>query len=148
MLAIGYKIAVRRRALGITQRELAQKCLVPQPNLSNIEKGKQDITVLTLRRIAVALDIKMAEFFEEKEQTMDFSRDSVEALASAIVNGPLPQSKRDRQIVIAFRTLLPGKQTKGIKEVQEKWMFLRCLLSQSQIQTLQQRVYDAQTRLE
>lgn len=50
-------IRARRMQLGITQRELAQKCgYKDHTTINKIEKGKVDITFERLKQIATALD--------------------------------------------------------------------------------------------
>ena len=53
----GANVRRRRLELGITQGELARRAGVPQPNISDIENGKQSPTFPTLARIAEALSI-------------------------------------------------------------------------------------------
>lgn len=50
-------IRARRMQLGITQRELAQKCgYKDHTTINKIEKGQVDITFERLKQIATALD--------------------------------------------------------------------------------------------
>ena len=50
-------IRARRMQLGITQRELAQKCgYKDHTTINKIEKGQVDITFEKLKQIATALD--------------------------------------------------------------------------------------------
>lgn len=50
-------IRARRMQLGITQRELAQKCgYKDHTTINKIEKGQVDITFERLKQIAIALD--------------------------------------------------------------------------------------------
>ena len=90
MLPIGYQIYLRRLEQRFTQKVFSEKAGLPQPNLSNIEKGKQDVTVTTLRRIAHALDVPIREFFEEQNEThkgLRFGRARIEKLARVIAKG-------------------------------------------------------------
>jgi len=77
MIPIGDQIYLRRLEQRLTQEELAKQAGIPQPNLSNIEKGKQDLTVSTLRKIAFALSVPPGEFFSDdktKSQKISLSR--------------------------------------------------------------------------
>ena len=47
----------------MTQMELVQKTGIPQPNVSNIERGKQDLTVSTLLKICSALEAHPGDLF-------------------------------------------------------------------------------------
>ena len=53
--AIGRRIAELRRELGFSQRELARRAGISQPNLVNIEAGKYSAGLDILWRIARAL---------------------------------------------------------------------------------------------
>ena len=53
--AIGRRIAALRRELGLSQRELAARAGISQPNLTNIEAGKYSAGLDILWRISRAL---------------------------------------------------------------------------------------------
>ena len=53
--AIGRRIAALRRELGLSQRELAARAGITQPNLANIEAGKYSAGLDILWRISRAL---------------------------------------------------------------------------------------------
>ena len=55
------KVAVWREYRGMTAKELAQKAGIMQAYLSQIESGKRDGTVDTMKRIAEALDVTFDE---------------------------------------------------------------------------------------
>lgn len=50
-----------RRSRFLTQRELAQKASVGVSTIVRLEKGMQDPTFQTIKRLAAALDIKPSE---------------------------------------------------------------------------------------
>jgi transcriptional regulator with XRE-family HTH domain len=56
--------AVRERR-GISQRSLADKAKMSYTFLSNVEAGKADPSLSTLRRLAKALDVKVTELIED-----------------------------------------------------------------------------------
>ena len=56
---IGRRIAELRRANGMTQMEMAERCGIFQSNLARIEKGKYAMTVDILSRIADVLGMKV-----------------------------------------------------------------------------------------
>lgn len=55
--AIGKLIRERREIRGMFQRELAEKLDVTRPVVSDIESGKQSLSIYRWYRIAVILDI-------------------------------------------------------------------------------------------
>ena len=56
---IGQRIAELRRANGMTQMEMAERCGIFQSNLARIEGGKYATTVDILSRIADVLGMKV-----------------------------------------------------------------------------------------
>lgn len=58
---IGKRIAEIRKEKGITQQELASICNYEKSNMSRIEAGRTNMTVLTLEKIAEALDVELTD---------------------------------------------------------------------------------------
>ncbi|MEY2764494.1 MAG: Helix-turn-helix domain [Bacteroidota bacterium] len=56
--ALGKAIAAKRKALNMTQADLASIINMEVPNLSVIENGKSNPQILTITRIASALQIQ------------------------------------------------------------------------------------------
>lgn len=56
---IGQRIAVIRKAQGMTQKELAEKCGMAQPNIARIEAGTYATSIDVLSRIADALGVQI-----------------------------------------------------------------------------------------
>lgn len=63
LMCIGKKIAEARKAMNLTQLDLGSKINMEVPNISAIENGKQNITALTLKKIADALEVQVVDFF-------------------------------------------------------------------------------------
>ena len=84
------KIKVIRIKKGISQMELSLRSNLSQSFLANIEKGKKQPSVLTLIRIADALNVNPQDFFPEyldidvneqnKEKTKEKIRQLLELL--------------------------------------------------------------------
>ena len=51
------RVLLRRRALGLTQKALAERCDMPYQIVSLVERGKQDLYVRRLAALAEALDV-------------------------------------------------------------------------------------------
>ena len=62
--SFGNKIRERRQALGISQEQLALRAGMTTPYLGQIERGRGNITVKLLLRLAAALDVDISYFFE------------------------------------------------------------------------------------
>lgn len=61
---IGRRIRVLRTKRGWTQTMLADYAEITREHLSELENGKKEIGARTLKRIAQALGISLAAFFE------------------------------------------------------------------------------------
>jgi transcriptional regulator with XRE-family HTH domain len=59
--SIGAKIKEIRMTKNMSQTKLAEMCNIEKANLSRIESGQTNITVLTLVKISKALDTPAAE---------------------------------------------------------------------------------------
>ena len=62
---LGAAVRVRRRALGMSQEEFAEKVDCHRNFVGRIERGEQNPTVDTLVRIARALRCKISDLFFE-----------------------------------------------------------------------------------
>lgn len=59
--AIGQRIRVQRRALGLTQRQLSKRANVPAARISQIELGNSQPGAAILARIEAALEAVVKE---------------------------------------------------------------------------------------
>ena len=64
----GSLVAERRKKLGMTQKKLADRLRIGEQQVRNYEKGRSDIPMRQLRRIAEALGCTMAELLLELDQ--------------------------------------------------------------------------------
>ena len=71
METIAERISQRRKSLGMTQKELAEKLNVSDKTLSRWETGKQIPDALTLLDIANELGMRISEMYDagEKEKS-------------------------------------------------------------------------------
>ena len=60
------RIADLRRNLGLSQRQIADKCGVTQQFIQQIESGKKNPSVKVLTKLAEALDSSIDELFDKK----------------------------------------------------------------------------------
>jgi len=61
---LGRRLRWRRRALGLTQHDLAQACGVRFQQIAKYESGIHRLSAATLWRLAQALEADVAFFFE------------------------------------------------------------------------------------
>ena len=65
---VGNRIRALRKQRGLSQEKLALKAGIDRTYLAGIETGKLNATLLSLEKVAIALDISMRDFFDfEKE---------------------------------------------------------------------------------
>lgn len=62
---VGQKIALMRRSLGLSQKEFANKMKVSQQLVSRIEKGRENVSLITLLNISRALKRQVRIDFSE-----------------------------------------------------------------------------------
>ena len=61
--AIGISVSKRRIELGMSQEELARRAGVHRTYISDVERGVRNVSILTLERIASALEIPLGVLF-------------------------------------------------------------------------------------
>jgi transcriptional regulator with XRE-family HTH domain len=63
---IGVRIKTLRKKKGMTQQELAFLCNFEKSNMSRIEKGKTNPTILTLQKISKALKVPLEDLLKSR----------------------------------------------------------------------------------
>ena len=69
------KVTQMRKAKGITQAELAERCDTTQQQIARIENGSVDPRLSTLRRVAAALDCELSDLFFTREEFLSKIRE-------------------------------------------------------------------------
>ncbi len=70
-MSIGTRVMQVRSQKGITQRELSERSGIAGSYLSRIENRHLEPRPKTLRKIAEALDVPVAEFFEDHHENLE-----------------------------------------------------------------------------
>lgn len=65
LISVGERIREHRNRLGLTQGEVAERASLTRPYLSAVERGRQNITLEALLRLATALEISIADLLRE-----------------------------------------------------------------------------------
>ena len=65
LLALGKRIKEARAINGFSQEEIAFRALISTQYLSQIERGKRNIGILNLKKIAKALNIELWELIPD-----------------------------------------------------------------------------------
>lgn len=138
-----YLIRVEKK---LSQKQLAQKSGVPQPNISQIEKGR-DFRVSTLYKIAAALDVTPNELMDGikpipiNKKTL-FRRKNIEDLAK-----DLPGNHKDaalQQLAQTLQTTLSAHS--GRKNLHLSWIKLKRTFKRDELDSVLSRIDKAQQR--
>lgn len=161
MLPFGQTLLLWRFQRGLTQQDLAAKARIPRTALSAMERGRREVTLKTLRALAVGLSIRpglLADGTPPHSETIprSFSRQALERVADRIVYGtPLRDPKEERMAalmsaMVASRALAAGyrvKPIKGKRARQAAWLALSSQVPSQVIRSLLQRIADRERTL-
>lgn len=157
-LPFGQTIVLWRAHRRLTQEALARKAGIPRPNLSAIERGRREVTLGTLRALALGLDIPPGILADgmppegRKPSRAQLSRAALERIADSAVRAtPLPKEserrladalrKVARQRLLAARQQTPP-QRRSVRDVDEAWLWLTASYPPAIVQSLLQRMAD------
>ena len=135
---------------GMTQAQLVERSGIPQARISEIEKGKRDMTVSTLVRLCRALCISPAKVFENEDphfQKEPLTRERLERIAKVAWEPSLAQSKSEKITAKLLRQIVPlDKSRKSPKKVYAAWSRLKERYSEGEIKILVERVRNEEHR--
>ena len=61
---VGNRIKELRKRLGLSQEEFAFKCEMDRTYITSLERGKRNVSLENLDKIAKAFDMSLSEFFD------------------------------------------------------------------------------------
>ena len=64
LVMLGENIRARRRANGLTQRELAERAKLHRTYIADLERGARNVSILNVVRVARALGISVPQLCE------------------------------------------------------------------------------------
>ena len=153
MQAIGQSIHYWRIKKGLTQARVAELSGISRPNLSAIEQGARDLTVQSLRRIALALKINPGTLVdgvspESTEDPKRFNRYSLDRIARLASGQKLPASHAEKQIAEALASVMTAKilrayrskTPQGVRSQNSKVLRLKVEIGQDVLNHLIRRV--------
>ena len=141
-MTIGSRVLELRRALGLQQKQLADKAALTPSLVSQIERDRVSPSLNTLRKLAGVLGVSLSQFFEEpmddhikvvrnaEHSVLSFDRSSERwtILAAGLVRGKI-------RAVVA--TLGPGERSgSGNKIVVERGQMKLCYVIQGSAEIL------------
>lgn len=71
LVAVGQRIKAERQAAGMSQADLARAIGMLRTSITNIETGRQNLPLLTLERIAQALDCAIGDLLPPEQWPSD-----------------------------------------------------------------------------
>lgn len=149
-MQIGTAIQRQRLKKGLTQLQLAHSCGIAQANLSNIEKGRRDLNLVTLRRIGFALDVPAWDLLrcaEEEAQRIPLTRKNLEGLAGAILDQTKPRpSAVSAELVKALRGLFSLERKLSDKALERCRVEALRVFNQKDLESIRARVNDERAR--
>ena len=67
--SVGNKIKTTRKRKGISQTKIADECGVDKSNISRLETGLGNPTIITILKVANALSVPIGKLLDDKEAT-------------------------------------------------------------------------------
>jgi transcriptional regulator with XRE-family HTH domain len=116
--AIGGRIRALREAMGLSLRDLAERCGVSAPMLSQVERGETSPTLQVATRIAAGLDLRLSQLLRlDEDGAVTVVRAGERRQGPARVRGhryevltaPLPGQRAE----LSRHVLAPGAATGG-----------------------------------
>jgi transcriptional regulator with XRE-family HTH domain len=141
MVPFGQSVLLWRLKRGLTQKELANRAGVPRPNLSAIERGAREVSLKTVRALAVALDVRPGILVDgvlphEEQEAGELSRAAMERIADAVarkipLSDPIEQTLAERlKNLVSSRLRAGDPGMKGAVRVgrasDRAWLSLSC----------------------
>jgi transcriptional regulator with XRE-family HTH domain len=116
MLLVGPRIRALREASNLSLRDLADRCGVSAPMLSQVERGETSPTLSVAARIAAGLDLRLSQLLRLDEQgavsvvrAAERRRGGTPEHAVEILSPPLPGQRAE----LSRHTLAPRARTGG-----------------------------------
>ena len=85
MISLSETVKYLRKQTGMTQAELAERCLVTRTTIVNVEKQNADPSLLLLQRIGMALGYELTFVAKDNailDRTVELERQNAEYLAA------------------------------------------------------------------
>ncbi len=63
LIKVGARIRELRSNSGLSQEKLSFKCNLDRTYIGSVERGERNIAIINLKKISIALDISISQFF-------------------------------------------------------------------------------------
>ena len=154
-LPFGQTLFLWRRHRGLTQQQLAAAAGLPRPNLCAIERGHHEISLTTLRALALALKIPPGILVDGlppgwDRPPPDFSRSSLQRIVDAVTSRRPVRATAERELVnLLCAIITPPSQLRsqrprglrvGRRQAQVAWLTLKVRYPREVVQTLLRKI--------
>jgi transcriptional regulator with XRE-family HTH domain len=158
MIPFGQTVLFWRTHRGLTQAELAARACLPQPNLSAIERGSREVSLKTIRSLALALDVDPGVLVDglPPAPQKNWSRERLERVARAAAQGRSLSDPEERSLaeslvhLVRSRRRASGNASAGPRRhrrlSERAWLALATRHPPERIQSLLQRVSEHMSR--
>lgn len=157
MLPFGETVLAWRLARGLTQAQLAEAAGIQRPNLSAIERGEREVTLKTLRALALALGVRpgaLADGIAPGAGAPALSRAALERIAAAALDGSELVDRREAVTARHLRTVTTTwvdrkrgvPRRRGARAVDRAYFLLKTSETPETIASLVGRMADRQRR--
>ena len=156
MLPIGKAVYLWRVERGLTQEQLAHATGISRPNLSGLERGKQEVSLRSLRLLAEALQVTPGVLVDglpplALKGPLEFSREELDRIADTAFEDKKGQGREGRiadllkilstsRVSAAVRSETKSKT--GKRGVNAAWLHFKSALRQETAKALIQRMED------
>lgn len=122
MIMYGEKVFSWREKKGLSQKQLATLTGIARPHISAIERGAHDMTVSTLNKIALALEVKPGELIDSHPFEIELKdRHLIDKIARSVVHGTRSLTPDLNHLIDNIASLcinlLEAHQARGLNKV-------------------------------
>ena len=155
MLPFGRCLYLWRLDRGLSQSELAVKAGLHRPNLSDIERGKREVSLRTLRALALALEIPpgtLADGTPPGGEPEGLSREALERIADAVISGGKFRDPGEKDLAERMALLLgprlaaqgggPSGIRRGKRSARSAWLSVGGTRPSSEVESLIRRIVE------
>lgn len=154
MIPFGSCVLLWRLHRGLSQAALAQKAGLPRPNLSDIERGRREVSLRTLRALALGLDVRpgvLADGLGPEGRSQPLSRESLEKVAESVARGRRggELAKKMASLMDARLSAADGRKAvraRSGKKIQADWLRLAASRGIPEIDSLAARITEKAAR--
>ncbi len=145
-----------RLTRGMTQAQLARAAGIPRPNLSAIERGDREVTLRTLRALALALDVRPGALVDGEmpgASAPPLTRVQMERIAHATLDGRQLADARESTLAGWLAQALAsqlgdtgksgrGRRRPGVRQADRAYFLLRSVEDSATVASLVNRVVE------